>query len=121
MLLSSFIKLTNFLLFLLLSTIGSQAAERSNELFLPNPFGDEFRDVNLATEMASLSSSVYSVDLDSINNSSALSGQEQYTIVRFNDTGSTEVMIVTTEATDNSLSRIIVVFRGTDESPDGGT
>jgi hypothetical protein len=71
--------------------------------------------------MASLSSSVYSVDLDSINNSSALSGLEQYTIVRFNDTGSTEVMIVTTEATDNSLSRIIVVFRGTDESPDGGT
>jgi hypothetical protein len=103
-------------LFLALSTIGSHATGRSDALFLPNPFGDEFREVRLASEMASLSKAVYSVE----QGNSTLSELRQYNLVRFNDTGSTEVMIVTTESTDTSLARIIVVLRGTDESPDGG-
>jgi hypothetical protein len=102
---------------LLISTIGSHAEKRSDELFLPNLFGDEFRDVYLASEMASLSRAVYDIDPDTLN-IAALS--QQYIPIRFKDTGSTEVMVVTTEATNSSNPRIIVVFRGTDPSPDGG-
>lgn len=102
------------LLFVLLSTIGSRAAERSDEFFLPNPFGDQFPDVHMASEMMVLSKAVHST------NTSALLESDQYNIIRVNDTGSTDLMVVTTDASGTSLARIIVVFRGTDNTTDGG-
>jgi hypothetical protein len=107
-------KLTTTFLYLLLSTIGSNAAVRSDELFLPNPFGDQFPDVHMASEMMLLSRDIYSI------NSTTSPDPDRYKIIRYNDTGSTELMVVTTKASGNIPARIVVVFRGTDTTHDGG-
>eukprot|EP00559_Dactyliosolen_fragilissimus_P003665 CAMPEP_0184867064 /NCGR_PEP_ID=MMETSP0580-20130426/24951_1 /TAXON_ID=1118495 /ORGANISM="Dactyliosolen fragilissimus" /LENGTH=386 /DNA_ID=CAMNT_0027367093 /DNA_START=421 /DNA_END=1581 /DNA_ORIENTATION=+ len=82
---------------------------------LPNPFADEMLDVGLAYEAVSLNYLIYRMDEWNVREILP----EKYDLHLFSDTGSTEVMIVTTNSTNIEDGKIFVVFRGTDESPDG--
>eukprot|EP00980_Cylindrotheca_fusiformis_P009023 scaffold1934_cov79-Cylindrotheca_fusiformis.AAC.12 len=92
-----------------------------------NPFADDngILPVDLAYETVDLAGRfIYSIN-DASQAVDVL--PNKYTVHSFQDTGSTEVMIVSTESSSSSLEseqqdgkgRIMVVFRGTDETADG--
>ena len=84
----------------------------------PNAFADEPLDIDLAHEIVYLTGRlIYQMDTD--NAASLL--PEGYTFHMFTDTGSTEVMVISTEHEEdnNKEGKIMVLFRGTDDTPDG--
>mmetsp|Transcript_18922 Transcript_18922/g.46876 ORF Transcript_18922/g.46876 Transcript_18922/m.46876 type:complete len:400 (-) Transcript_18922:78-1277(-) len=84
----------------------------------PNPFADDMiLSLDLAMETVVLAGrlwyQVYSEEelLEKL--------PAKYTLRSYRDVGSTEVMIVSSETTPEELGKILVVFRGTDDTPDG--
>jgi hypothetical protein len=83
----------------------------------PNPFGDIMLSLDLAHETVFLAGLLsYQI----LNETQALELlPEKYKLHLFQDTGSTEVMIISSETTASEAGKIMVVFRGTDDTADG--
>ena len=83
----------------------------------PNSFADSPLDVDLAHEIVYLAGRlIYRIQ----NTSDAISlVPSSYTYHLYKDTGSAEVWILSTENTNVTAGKILVIFRGTDDTPDG--
>lgn len=82
----------------------------------PNIFADKPLNITLAHEIVHLAGKLI-YQMSDENNSSLL--PNGYTFHLWRDTGSTEVLVISTEHENNETGKIMVLFRGTDDTPDG--
>ncbi len=86
----------------------------------PNSFADQPLDVNLAHEIVYLAGRLIYQMLDEEMAKNLL--PKQYRFHYFEDTGSTEVLIISSklrEDDSDQKGKLMVLFRGTDDTPDG--
>lgn len=83
-----------------------------------NVFADQPLDVNLAHEVVYLTGRLIYTITDEESAKDLLLSTD-YTFHLWKDTGSTEVLIVSTNHTEDHVGKIMVAFRGTDDTPDG--
>lgn len=83
----------------------------------PNEFADTILDVDLAHETVFLAGRLIYRMTNATDAAAILPAK--YKLHFFKDTGSTEVMVITSESSDNEMGKVMVIFRGTDATADG--